>query len=127
MSVMLDVDRHARFDERQYREAIENLSDGHKQLEPDGRGCVICGGSGHQAWECGHNPLHAMALCQEVARRANRMHDRMHEITQNHVVDESFQDDMHEFLHWCIGVYGQMGHMIGPRVIVLPDPEPRTP
>lgn len=40
-----------------YEEAIEALLAARTQLEPDGRGCVVCGDSGHQAMECHHNPL----------------------------------------------------------------------
>lgn len=40
-----------------YNEAIAALRDAATQLEPDGRGCVVCHDSGHQAFECHHNPL----------------------------------------------------------------------
>lgn len=42
---------------RDYDEAIIALADARKQLAPDGRGCVVCGDTGHQAMECHHNPL----------------------------------------------------------------------
>jgi hypothetical protein len=41
----------------EYVEAIKALRDGSGQLEPDGRDCTVCGDSGHQAFECEHNPL----------------------------------------------------------------------
>jgi hypothetical protein len=40
-----------------YDEAVEALREARTQLEPDGRGCVVCGDTGHQAMECHHNPL----------------------------------------------------------------------
>lgn len=43
--------------EEDYDRAIENLRLGRKQLYPDGNCCSICEDTGHQAWECHHNPL----------------------------------------------------------------------
>jgi hypothetical protein len=40
-----------------YNEAIEALQDAKQQMEPDGENCRVCGDSGHQAWQCHHNPL----------------------------------------------------------------------
>lgn len=40
-----------------YDEAIEALQLAKSQLAPDGDNCAVCGDSGHQAFECGHNPL----------------------------------------------------------------------
>jgi len=40
-----------------YNEAIDALKMARTQLQPDGRGCVVCGDTGHQAMECHHNPL----------------------------------------------------------------------
>ncbi len=37
------------------------------QLEPDGDNCHVCHDSGHQAWECHHNPL-VMARRASAAR-----------------------------------------------------------
>jgi len=48
-----------------YEEAIRDLEDASKQLRPDGEHCRCCGDSGHQVWECHHNPL-------VMARRAAR-------------------------------------------------------
>lgn len=44
----------------QYEAAIENLQLGMTQLVPDGNECAICGDGGHQAMECGRNPLLAI-------------------------------------------------------------------
>jgi hypothetical protein len=41
----------------EYDEAIEELVCARSQLKPDGRNCTVCGDSGHQAFECHHNPL----------------------------------------------------------------------
>lgn len=40
-----------------YEEAIRLLTDAVSQPEPNGNSCHVCGDSGHQAWECHHNPL----------------------------------------------------------------------
>jgi hypothetical protein len=40
-----------------YLDAIQSLVDAARQLEPDGNPCSVCTDSGHQAWECRHNPL----------------------------------------------------------------------
>jgi len=40
-----------------YDEAIKDLQLAKKQLAPNGRNCEICEDSGHQAFECDHNPL----------------------------------------------------------------------
>lgn len=50
-----------------YEEAIEALLEGMSQLEPDGDNCHVCHDSGHQAWECHHNPL-VMARRAAAAR-----------------------------------------------------------
>jgi len=41
----------------EYDEAIRDLQDAKMQLQPDGNNCAVCHDSGHQAWECHHNPL----------------------------------------------------------------------
>lgn len=41
----------------EYDEAIADLERAKTQLDPDGRGCVVCGDGSHQAWECHHNPV----------------------------------------------------------------------
>jgi hypothetical protein len=48
-----------------YAEAIEALQAAATQTEPDGRGCVVCGDSGHQAMHCHHNPL---VMARQVTR-----------------------------------------------------------
>jgi hypothetical protein len=45
------------FDLEQYKSAIDALTLGLNQLQPDGNQCAICGDSDHQAFECNHNPL----------------------------------------------------------------------
>ena len=45
-----------------YKKAITALVLGETQLESDSHNCKICGDSGHQAFECQHNPLEAMRL-----------------------------------------------------------------
>lgn len=42
---------------RDYLQAIKNLTLGITQLAPNGRSCVICEDTGHQAFECRFNPL----------------------------------------------------------------------
>ncbi|CAE6822220.1 hypothetical protein R70006_06256 [Paraburkholderia domus] len=41
----------------EYDEAIRDLQNAKTQLRPDGNNCAVCHDSGHQAWECHHNPL----------------------------------------------------------------------
>jgi hypothetical protein len=45
------------FKSAEYSDALQKLIAGLSQLKPDGNDCAICGDSGHQAWECHHNPL----------------------------------------------------------------------
>ena len=56
----------ARITLEDYNEAIAELKEARTQLEPDGDNCHVCHDSGHQAWECRHNPL-------VMARRAAQM------------------------------------------------------
>ena len=70
-----------RFTRAQYDAAIAALVQGAAQLEPDGACCAICGDSGHQAWECGGNPLYAMAVCVELAKQGERLHEELHMIS----------------------------------------------
>ena len=67
-----------RFTEKQYDEAIENLKLAKQQIAPDGENCSVCGDSGHQAFECGHNPLLAMVLCSDVAATSDKLHELLH-------------------------------------------------
>jgi hypothetical protein len=89
-----------RFTAEQYNEAIDNLMRGRQQLEPDGNCCSICGDSGHMAFECGHNPLLAMALCRRVAEDS---------------------DGLHETLHFLAGFDQRFGVQAGPAKIILPE------
>jgi len=60
----------ARITAADYEEAIQALIEAKSQLEPDGDNCHVCHDSGHQAWECPHNPL-AMARIAAAARGAD--------------------------------------------------------
>ncbi len=115
-----------RFSIQQYDKALADIADAKGQLEPDGRVCVICHDSGHQAWECGWNPLLAMVLCAATAARANELHEKLHalearldtENASNEVVD--LHDDIHEFLHWLSGSCSWMGSQVGPAKVRTP-------
>ena len=89
-----------RFTVEQYDRAIEALQEGKTQLEPDGDNCHICGDSGHQAMECGHNPLVAMDMCRQISAESNQLHD---------------------MLHVLAGYEQSFGVMLGPNRIVLPS------
>ncbi len=69
-----------RFSVQQYDEALEALTLARHQLEPDGNPCAVCGDSGHMAWECGHNPLLAQVLCQQIARDSDALHETLHHL-----------------------------------------------
>lgn len=85
-----------RFTTEQYDKAIAALTDAKKQLEPDGNGCMVCGDSGHQAFECGFNPLVAVEICAAIAKQS---------------------DALHETLHYLAGYNSHMGEQIGPAKI----------
>lgn len=51
------LQRPRRLAPAEYEKAIEDIRLAMTQLEPDGRCCVVCGDSDHQAWECHHNPV----------------------------------------------------------------------
>ena len=55
-----------RFTWAEYAEAVAALFDGATQLEPDRQSCAVCGDTGHQAWECHHNPLAMMREAQRL-------------------------------------------------------------
>jgi hypothetical protein len=118
-----------RFTPSQYDQAIKALFDGRGQLVPDGLCCGICHDTGHQAWECGHNPLRAMATCESTARAAADLHDRLHTIEDAmNDADQSealaiWREDAHDFLHYLAGHNIYMGHQVGPASISLPDAE----
>jgi hypothetical protein len=115
-----------RFTREQYVAAIANLSDALDQLVPDGRSCAICHDSGHQAWECGHNPLYAMACCTEITARTKDLHEAFHatdKAANDRNVDAEISDqreDAHELLHALCGACSHMGSMVGPAKVVLP-------
>lgn len=117
-----------RFTNEHYDKAIADIADARGQLEPDGRVCVICHDSGHQAWECGSNPLLAMVLCAATAKRANELHDKLHGILDDGdaqpqqalqaIID--WREEMHEFLHWLSGACSWMGSQVGPAKVREP-------
>lgn len=67
-----------RFTKEHYEKAIKSLQEASEQLEPDGHNCACCGDSGHQAFECGFNPLVAMEMCVLLSRTATKFHDQLH-------------------------------------------------
>lgn len=115
-----------RFTKEQYERASANLRDGMAQLAPDGRCCAICHDTGHQAWECGHNPLLAMATCAGVAKSSDELHRRLHAIEDRmdseDVADDlaAWREDAHEHLHMLAGHDIRMGEQVGPAKVVLP-------
>jgi hypothetical protein len=88
-----------RFTAYQYDKAIEALNDAKKQLEPDGNCCSVCGDSGHMAYECGFNPLVAVAVCKGLATDA---------------------ENLHETLHFLAGHEQAFGVQLGPARVVVP-------
>lgn len=111
-----------RYTKEQYEKAIERLTAAMTQLEPDGDGYHVCGDSGHQAFECGFNPLVAVTMCRQIASRADELHEQVHtrpyeapdrEPGEADVVDDS----LHEFLHLLAGYDRYMGEQIGPAAI----------
>lgn len=95
----------------QYYKAKENIDDALTQLQPDGRVCVICHDSGHQAWECGSNPVLAHLMCNFIAHRAQNIHDRMHSME---VPSKEMIEEIHEFFHFLAGYDRHMGESTGP-------------
>lgn len=96
-----------RFTTQDYKTAIENLRLGMTQLEPDGDDCAICGDVGHQAMECGRNPLVAQSICVSLAKQS---------------------DALHETLHALAGYNSYMGETTGPAAVIahnMYDPDPR--
>ena len=67
-----------RFTLQDYQTAIESLRLGITQLEPDGNECAICGDGGHQAMECGRNPLLAQECCVTIAKQSEALHETLH-------------------------------------------------
>jgi hypothetical protein len=111
-----------RFTNEQYDKAIAYLQEARTQLEPNGHGCHCCGGSGHQAFECGHNPLVAMAMCEGIAKGANELHEHVHTLGEKPRVDvlRALVDRLHEHLHELAGHNRYMGCQTGPARVVLP-------
>lgn len=121
-----------RFTDEQYAKAIEHLEAARTQLEPDGHGCQCCGDSGHQAFECGHNPLVAMAMCRGIVDRASALHGIVHSLGDLDTIlpDPGNQPTaamalvilgrMHEFMHSLCGACSYMGVRTGPARVVLP-------
>lgn len=113
-----------RFTKAHYERAIRDLTDAMTQLEPNGNGCHCCGDSGHQAFECGWNPLVAMALCEHIASNANNLHDKVHAqvddrtkpLTTRQLVDHYrlIIEEHHEFFHYLAGHNFRMGYQEGP-------------
>lgn len=67
-----------RFTKEQYESAIKALTLAIEQLDPDGKPCSICGDEGHQAFECGHNPLLAIEICKSISKQAESLHNTLH-------------------------------------------------
>lgn len=110
-----------RFTDKQYSTAIAHLQDARTQLEPNGHGCHCCGGSGHQAFECGHNPLVAMAMCRDIAARADDLHAELHAIAgRGGDLAKQVAQSLHDFLHTLSGTCMYMGEQVGPAKVVLP-------
>lgn len=110
-----------RFSEAQYQKAIDDINDARGQLAPDGRCCRICHDTGHQAWECGSNPLLAELVCNGIAERAEKLHEEMHRLKESGAIgnadagaDGAMFDKLHEFLHYLAGYDSHMGQGIGP-------------
>ncbi len=101
------------FTKSQYDVAIKALQDASTQLEPDRYYCACCGDSGHRAFECGFNPLVAMALCKQIATEAENLHVLVH----NNLMAE---EKLHEILHWLAGHDSIMGEQVGPAKIRVP-------
>lgn len=111
-----------RFTDEQYASAIAHLQDARTQLEPNGHGCHCCGGSGHQAFECGHNPLVAMAMCVAVAEHADKQHEELHGTDLELCTSETLialVESFHELLHQLCGANTYMGERVGPAKVVL--------
>ena len=67
-----------RFTKEQYERAIQALTDGMTQLEPNGDNCHIYHDSGHSADACGFNPLVAVSICKNIAEQSEQLHDTLH-------------------------------------------------
>jgi succinate dehydrogenase/fumarate reductase-like Fe-S protein len=118
-----------RFTAAQYDAAIEALVAAKGQLEPDAQCCRICHDTGHQAWECGHNPLYAMHVCEDLVPDASKLHEELHAIEEKlSVTDrpaalEDWREKAHTLLHYLAGFDQWMGRRVGPARVVLPQEE----
>lgn len=63
----------------EYEEARAAIDKAITQLEPDGRLCVICEDSDHQAWECRFNPVLAMKQRDRLSAFLDEMHESIHQ------------------------------------------------
>ena len=121
-----------RFTDVQYDAAIETLVLAKEQPAPDGQCCRICQDAGHQAWECGHNPLNAMCECDEIVIEALKMHERLHAIEEKMDREDQtmaladFREDIHSFLHYVGGWDLVMGQQVGPARIIMPRGQKET-
>lgn len=115
-----------RFTAAQYDAAIEALVAAKGQLVPDVQCCRICHDTDHQAWECGHNPLYAMHVCENLAADSLKAHERLHAIEEKmNVADQpaalvDWREDVHTLLHYLAGYDHWMGRRVGPARVVLP-------
>lgn len=103
-----------RYTKEQYEKAIEHLTAAMTQLEPDSYCCRICGDNGHASFECGSNPLVAVAICLAIASKADELHEKMHNWDPSMA---SLDDELHEFLHHLAGYDIYMGVQVGPAAI----------
>jgi hypothetical protein len=63
-----------------YDEAIETLRIAKTQIVMDGKNCAVCHDSGHQAWECHHNPLVRARWAVLYEAWAGEFHEQLHKI-----------------------------------------------
>jgi hypothetical protein len=105
-----------RFTTYQYDQAIKALTEAKEQLEPDGRDCAVCGDGGHQAFECGHNPLVAMEICRVLAAGAHEQHQKLHDNPAGVLCRVT----LHDLLHHLAGYDMHMGCVVGPARVVVP-------
>lgn len=110
-----------RFTIAHYDKAIENLQAAKQQLEPDGRCCSICEDTGHQAFECGRNPLVAQELCRETVKQVKALEGNTRWLEKTSIVDGESTGPGHplvELLDWIAGEYTCMGEVTGPSKVI---------
>lgn len=88
------------FSIEQYDQAIEALKCARQQKVEgtEKNGCSVCGGCCHPD-TCGHNPLYAMHMCQQITEQSAALHESLHELS---------------------GVYTYMGETVGAARVVVP-------